>query len=164
MNSIERNPLFYANRGQPPPGNKVGIKFNENGATKKPLNPKDKSPYRGFTRLAQNLDDLRGLIDVAERYSERMLGDFVYRLWDVKQAGLTADAIGLKVGRSETVVRRHSREDGGVLRPRGGRELSGRALSMSERESILALEGQRGVREIARRLGFSPSTISRELR
>lgn len=43
--------------------------------------------------------------------------------------------------------------------------LSGRYLSFAEREEIALLRAQRrGVREIARRLGRSPSTISRELR
>jgi IS30 family transposase len=42
---------------------------------------------------------------------------------------------------------------------------SGRYLSFAEREEIAILNGQgRGVREIARRLVRSPSTISRELR
>ena len=43
--------------------------------------------------------------------------------------------------------------------------LSGRYLSFAEREEIAMLRAQRlGVREIARRVGRSPSTISRELR
>jgi IS30 family transposase len=43
--------------------------------------------------------------------------------------------------------------------------LSGRYLSFAEREEIALLRAQRcGVREIARRLGRSPSTVSRELR
>ena len=43
--------------------------------------------------------------------------------------------------------------------------LSGRYLSFAEREEIAILQAQGcGVREIARRLGRSPSTISRELR
>src|SRR5918995_5577232 len=42
---------------------------------------------------------------------------------------------------------------------------SGRYLSFAEREELALLKAQRcGVREIARRLGRSPSTISRELR
>jgi len=41
------------------------------------------------------------LIDVTEKYSERMLGDVVHRLWDVKQTGLAGDAIGLKIGWSK---------------------------------------------------------------
>ena len=43
--------------------------------------------------------------------------------------------------------------------------LSGRYLSFAEREEIAVLRAQGcGVREIARRVGRSPSTISRELR
>jgi IS30 family transposase len=43
--------------------------------------------------------------------------------------------------------------------------LSGRYLSFAEREEIALLRAQRlGVREIARRVGRAPSTISRELR
>jgi transposase, IS30 family len=43
--------------------------------------------------------------------------------------------------------------------------LSGRYLSFTEREELALLRAQRcGVREIARRVGRSPSTISRELR
>jgi IS30 family transposase len=43
--------------------------------------------------------------------------------------------------------------------------LSGRYLSFAEREEIAILKAQgAGVRETARRLGRSPSTISRELR
>jgi IS30 family transposase len=42
---------------------------------------------------------------------------------------------------------------------------SGRYLSFAEREEIAILRAQgAGVREIARRVGRSPSTISRELR
>jgi IS30 family transposase len=43
--------------------------------------------------------------------------------------------------------------------------LSGRYLSFAEREEIALLRASGcGVREIARQLGRSPSTISRELR
>jgi len=42
--------------------------------------------------------------------------------------------------------------------------LSGRYLSFAEREEIAILHASLGVREIARRIGRSPSTISRELR
>jgi len=53
--------------------------------------------------------------------------------------------------------------EGGV-RPRRGRDLQGRYLSFSEREEIaLARAAGEGVRSIARRLGRSPSTVSREL-
>ena len=61
------------------------------------------------------------LIDVTERYSERMLGDVVHRLWNLKQTGLAGDAIGLKIGWIKPAVHRHIREHGG-MRPRWGRE------------------------------------------
>ena len=49
--------------------------------------------------------------------------------------------------------------------PIGQGPLSGRFLSFAEREEIAVLRaGGCGVREVARRLGRSPSTISRELR
>jgi DNA-binding CsgD family transcriptional regulator len=43
-------------------------------------------------------------------------------------------------------------------------EPSGRYLSFAEREEIAVLRGRVSTREIARRLGRRPSTISRELR
>jgi IS30 family transposase len=43
-------------------------------------------------------------------------------------------------------------------------EPTGRYLSMAEREEIAVLRGHVSVREISRRLGRSPATISRELR
>src|SRR5207237_331849 len=53
----------------------------------------------------------------------------------------------------------------GGVRPRRGRDLQGRYLSFAEREEI-ALARARGeaMRGIARRLGRSPATVSRELR
>jgi transposase, IS30 family len=55
--------------------------------------------------------------------------------------------------------------DGGGMPPISLAPLSGRYLSFSEREEIAILHAQRaGVREIARRLNRSASTISRELR
>ena len=75
----------------------------------------------------------------------------------------TVEAAGL-AGVSAAVGVRWFREGGGMstvtLVP-----LSGRYLSFSEREEIALLRAQKvGVREIARRVGRSPSTISRELR
>jgi hypothetical protein len=53
---------------------------------------------------------------------------------------------------------------GGGMRTVSPDQLSGRYLSFAEREEIAILRGQQlGVREMARRLGRSPSTISREL-
>src|SRR6187200_3580343 len=51
----------------------------------------------------------------------------------------------------------------GGVRPRRGRDLKGRCLTFAEREEI-ALARDETMRAIARRLGRSPSTISRELR
>lgn len=100
---------------------------------------------------------------MTEKYSERMLGDVVHKLWDLKQAGLSAEDISLQVGWSATAVRRHVHFHGGV-RPRWGRDLKGRSLSIGERETILELKKTHGIREIARVLGRSPSTVSRELK
>jgi IS30 family transposase len=97
------------------------------------------------------------------RYSERMRSDVVHKLWDLKQRGLAADAIGMKIGWSTAAVLKHVHEYGGV-RPRWGRDLQGRSLSMQERETIMMLRNQYGIREIARQLGRSPRAVSRELK
>ncbi|WP_280686450.1 IS30 family transposase [Kitasatospora sp. MAA19] len=78
--------------------------------------------------------------------------------------GLTSEDAALACGASGPVGSRWFRDRGGMpsiqLSP-----LSGRYLSFAEREEISLLRAQdAGVREIARRLGRSPSTISRELR
>ena len=50
------------------------------------------------------------------------------------------------------------------VRPRRGRNLQGRYLSFAEREEIaMARAAGESMRQIATRLGRSPSTISREL-
>lgn len=78
--------------------------------------------------------------------------------------GLTSEDAALACGVSGPVGSRWFRERGGMpliqLTPS-----SGRYLSFAEREEIALLKAQDlGVREIARRLGRDPSTISRELR
>jgi IS30 family transposase len=77
---------------------------------------------------------------------------------------LTSEDAALAVGASQAAGSRWSRERGGMPTfmtvP-----LTGRYLSFPEREEIAVLKAQgTGVREIARRLGRNPSTISRELR
>ncbi|MFD7451783.1 IS30 family transposase [Kitasatospora sp. NPDC059827] len=78
--------------------------------------------------------------------------------------GLTSEDAALACGVSGPVGSRWFRDRGGMPSIRLS-PLSGRYLSFAEREEISLLRAQdTGVREIARRLGRSPSTISRELR
>lgn len=84
--------------------------------------------------------------------------------WKKIAEGLTSEDAALVCGVSGPVGSRWFREGGGMplieLSPP-----SGRYLSFTEREEIALLKAQhKGVREIARCLGRSPSTISRELR
>ena len=86
------------------------------------------------------------------------------RFWEEIARGLSSGDAGVAAGVSPTVGTRWFRQSGGMasitLAP-----VSGRYLSFSEREEIALLHARDcGVREIARRLGRSPSTISRELR
>jgi IS30 family transposase len=84
--------------------------------------------------------------------------------WHRIAEGLSSEDAALAVGASSAAGSRWFRERGGMptfmLAP-----LSGRYLCFEEREEIALLRAQgAGVREIARRLGRSPSTVSRELR
>ncbi len=86
------------------------------------------------------------------------------RFWAAIARGLPSEDAGEQAGVSAAVGVRWFREGGGMptvtLAP-----ASGRYLSFAEREEIAILRARgAGVREIARQLGRSPSTISRELR
>jgi IS30 family transposase len=84
--------------------------------------------------------------------------------WREIAKGLSSDDAGVAVGASSGAGSRWFRERGGMPTFMLA-EPSGRYLSFREREEIAILNGQGvGVREIARRLGRAPSTISRELR
>jgi IS30 family transposase len=86
------------------------------------------------------------------------------RFWAKIAGGLASEEAGVAAGVSPAVGTRWFRESGGVA-PAIAFPLSGRYLSFAEREEIaLHFACGRGVREIARRLGRSPSTVSRELR
>jgi IS30 family transposase len=89
----------------------------------------------------------------------------VERAFWVKIAeGLTSEDAAVACGVSGPVGSRWFRERGGMPSIQLT-ALSGRYLSFVEREEIALLKAQdHGVREIARRVGRSPSTISRELR
>ena len=84
--------------------------------------------------------------------------------WRRIAEGRTSEDAGIAVGVSGPVGSRWFRERGGM--PLISLDApSGRYLSFAEREEIALLRAQdHGVREIARQLGRSPSTISRELR
>lgn len=85
------------------------------------------------------------------------------RFWAAVARGLPSEAAGVEAGVPPSVGSRWFREGGGM--PTVTQDPpSGRYLSLEEREEIAILRaGGHGVREIARRLGRSPSTISREL-
>jgi IS30 family transposase len=84
--------------------------------------------------------------------------------WLAVADGFTSTEAAELAGVSEAVGVRWFRDGGGMptvtLAP-----LAGRYLSFAEREEIALLRAQgTGIREIARRIGRSPSTVSRELR
>lgn len=83
--------------------------------------------------------------------------------WAGIRAGLPAGDAGRAAGMSASWGERTLRKAGGVNPTRVAGPV-GRYLSWSEREEIAALDhAGHGVREIARRLGRDPATISREL-
>ena len=86
------------------------------------------------------------------------------RFWAAIGRGAGTEQAGFEAGVSSPVAYRWFRHAGGV-NPCLSPTVSGRYLSFVEREDIALLKAQGlGVREIARRLQRSPSTISRELR
>jgi IS30 family transposase len=86
------------------------------------------------------------------------------RFWEEIARGTTSEDAGVIAGVSPAVGSRWFREAGGMP-PSEFAPHTGRYLSFLEREEIAILRGHGyGVREIARSLGRSPSTISRELR
>src|SRR5438445_3282725 len=86
------------------------------------------------------------------------------RFWQSIAAGVSSTDAAAVAGVSPAVGSRWFR-DGGGMPPISLVPLSGRYLSFAEREEIAILHAQRvGVREIARRLSRSASTVSREVR
>jgi IS30 family transposase len=84
--------------------------------------------------------------------------------WREIAKGLTSEDAAIAVGVSQAAGARWFRQRGGMplfmVVP-----VTGRYLSFAEREEIAMLKGQGlGIRQIARRLGRDPSTVSRELR
>jgi IS30 family transposase len=86
------------------------------------------------------------------------------KFWRVIATGVTSERSAELVGVSSAVGCRWFRHGGGMPTMELA-EPSGRYLSFVEREEIALLQAQGcGVRDIAARIGRSPSTISRELR
>ena len=85
------------------------------------------------------------------------------KFWDQIATGITSEKAAEAVGVSQAVGSRWFRYRGGMPLFMSN-PISGRYLSFAEREEIglLRIQGV-GIREIARRLGRSPSTVSREL-
>ena len=86
------------------------------------------------------------------------------QFWHLIATGITSAEAALRVGVSVPVGTRWFRHAGGMP-PISLAEPIGRYLSFEEREEIALLRARQvGVREIARRIGRDPGTISRELR
>jgi IS30 family transposase len=86
------------------------------------------------------------------------------RFWAAIARGLSSEDAAVQAGVSAAVGVRWFREGGGMPSVTLA-SASGRYLSFAEREEIALLRARgAGVRAIARQLGRSPSTISRELR
>jgi IS30 family transposase len=97
------------------------------------------------------------------RFSERMVTEVVQKFWAAMARGEFITGAAAEAGTYRVKGARWLRATGGV-RPRRGRDLKGRCLTFSEREEIaVARAGGESMRSIARRLGRSPSTVSREL-
>ncbi len=94
--------------------------------------------------------------------------DELRQFWAAITAGMASEDAALRAGMSQAVGTRLFRKAGGMppamFRP-SVEPLSGRYLSFAEREEIALLRVQGCcMREVARRLGRTASTISRELR
>ena len=86
------------------------------------------------------------------------------RFWIEIAEGKTSEDAAIAVGVASAVGARWFRNAGGMC-PVSLSRLSGRYLTLKEREEIAILKAKGcGVRQIARQLHRSPSTISRELR
>ena len=90
------------------------------------------------------------------------------RFWALIAEGLSSEDATMAVGISQPVGTRWFRQAGGMAPSHLARTsvpVSGRYLAFAEREEIALWRAQGlGVREVARRLGRSASTVSRELR
>jgi IS30 family transposase len=117
----------------------------------------------GTTAQQKRVRAYRGQIPSPGRPSVAWREDRV-KFWAAVARGVKTDVAAEEAGVSEPVGYRWFRHAGGV-NPCLPANVSGRYLSFSEREDIAIWHAQKiTAREIARRLGRDPSTISRELR
>ena len=88
------------------------------------------------------------------------------RYWQLIESGVETVQACRRVGITRKIGYRWRAEAGGVIPDRSSEAVrSHRYLSMTERQRIDSMHRHGvGVREIARRLDRSPSTVSRELR
>jgi IS30 family transposase len=117
----------------------------------------------GSGKRQREIRAMRGMVWSPGRPSTARREDRV-AFWEAIASGLSSEEAAAAVGVSSAVGTRWFREGGGMRTVSRG-PVSGRYLSFVEREEIAILKAQGcGVRELARRVGRSPSTISRELR
>jgi IS30 family transposase len=117
----------------------------------------------GAGKRQQAIRAMRGQMWSPGRPSTARREDRV-RFWGAIGRGVSSEDAAAVAGVSQAVGSRWFRQAGGMP-PITLAPLSGRYLSFAEREEIAILRAQQfGVRAIARRVGRSPSTISRELR
>jgi transposase len=90
------------------------------------------------------------------------------RFWAGIASGMSSEDAAVAADVPQAVGTRWFRKAGGMppaIFGRSAKRVSGRYLSLTEREELAILRAQGvGVREIARQMGRSASTISRELR
>ena len=117
----------------------------------------------GVRERQQAVRAMRGQMWSPGRPSKARREDRV-RFWEAIARGVSSEDAAGEAGVSAPVGSRWFRQAGGMP-PISLAPVSGRYLSFAEREEIAIWHAQGlGVREIARRLGRVPSTISRELR
>ena len=117
----------------------------------------------GVTKRQQAIRAMRGQMWSPGRPSTARREDRI-RFWEAIARGASSEDAARAAGVSPPVGSRWFRHAGGMS-PISLVLLSGRYLSFAEREEIAIGYAQHlSVREIARRVGRSPSTVSRELR
>lgn len=97
------------------------------------------------------------------RFSDRMVPEVFQTFWAAMQRGEFITDAAAEAGTYRGKGARWLAADGGV-RPRRGRDLKGRCLTLAQREEIAVARAHGDtIRAIAASIGRSPSTVSREL-